>query len=326
MKIPSTSTTPAAAAMEYSPQAAQVPPSGSAAGGYLVLAEVRSFLIGHLDRPLLKRFRQLTGHCLHVLWHDPLEFQDSDRLPVLCPAARAKFRTGRNLPVDCALCQRDLWRPLDTAPDQGRHLQGTCGCTCFWAGVLVDSVRPVTLALRADAPSPRFDQAVHLLRQVLHEAQAALTAELARCVLHQALRQVRLPCVPPHPLPATPAHADNAHDRNVVRRPLGLADVAAALRMNASYLSRLFSTTTGVNFHCYLGDLRLTKAKELLRDPVWRVCEVAAATGYSSLSHFDNVFKTCVGISPSAWRDAALQNHTSGETPPGVPEPKSKGS
>ncbi|MCX6879176.1 MAG: AraC family transcriptional regulator, partial [Verrucomicrobia bacterium] len=136
-------------------------------------------------------------------------------------------------------------------------------------------MRPVTLALRADAPSPRFDQAVHLLRQVLHEAQSALPAELARCVLHQALRQVRLPCVPPHPLPATPAHADNAHDRSIVRtilehlhahyrRPLGLADVAAALRMNASYLSRLFSTTTGVNFHCYLGDLRLTKAKELL--------------------------------------------------------------
>jgi AraC-like DNA-binding protein len=279
-----------------------------------MLAEVRSFLVSHLDRPLLKRFRELTGHRLHVLWHDPLEFHDLDQLPVLCPSARARLHSGRALPADCAVCQRDSWRPLDTAPGQGRLLHGACGATCFWAGLQAGSLRPVTLALRADAPSPRFDHAVQLLQQVLREAETALSAETARHELDQSLRQKQLPGAAPSPLPAAPVHAGNAPGHGVVRAmldhlhahyqyPMGLADVAAALKMNASYLSSLFSTTMGVSFHCYLGELRLLKAKELLRDPAWHVCEVAAATGYSSPNHFNNVFKASVGLSPSTWRE-----------------------
>jgi two-component system response regulator YesN len=106
------------------------------------------------------------------------------------------------------------------------------------------------------------------------------------------------------------------HDHGVVRsmldhihahfqRPLRLADLAAVLNMNASYLSSLFSSTMAVTFHRYLADLRLAKAKELLRDPAWHICEIAAATGHSSPSHFDNAFKARVGCSPSAWRASA---------------------
>jgi AraC-like DNA-binding protein len=85
-------------------------------------------------------------------------------------------------------------------------------------------------------------------------------------------------------------------------RPMALSDVAAALNMNASYLSSLFSRTAGVTFHKYLEGLRLARAKELLRDPRVRVCDVACAVGYVSPNHFRNVFKAHAGKSPSAWR------------------------
>jgi two-component system response regulator YesN len=105
-----------------------------------------------------------------------------------------------------------------------------------------------------------------------------------------------------------------SHARNLVeamrdyvhqhyRRPISLDDVASAMKMNASYLCALFSKTTGVTFHQYLEEFRLAKAKELLRDPMSLVCEVACTVGYTNPNHFRNVFKARTGLAPSVWRD-----------------------
>jgi two-component system response regulator YesN len=111
----------------------------------------------------------------------------------------------------------------------------------------------------------------------------------------------------------TPALRSN-HSQQIVQRmldyihehysrPMQLGDVAAAMNMNAAYVSSLFHTTTGVTFHHYLEELRLARAKDLLRDPVNQVCEVACAVGYTNPNHFRDVFKTRVRIPPSVWRD-----------------------
>jgi AraC-like DNA-binding protein len=284
-------------------------------GAWLVLPEVRSLLTSHLGGPLLKSFQDLTGYQLHVIWHDPLEFHDPDHLPVLCPAARALLRAGNDLTEGCADCQRDSWRPMDTAPGEGRRLRGACGAICFWAGLQAGSWRPVTLALRRNTPSSGFDQAVQVLLKVLHETQTALAADLAHRELEHVLRQQHFPDAARVTTPIASPHAGGTHTHGAVpmmldylhahyQQPLGLADVAAALKMNASYLSTRFSAAMGVGFHEYLSEFRLAKARELLLDPARHICAVAAATGHSSPSHFDNVFKASVGISPSAWRDA----------------------
>jgi two-component system response regulator YesN len=85
-------------------------------------------------------------------------------------------------------------------------------------------------------------------------------------------------------------------------RPVGLGELASAMRMNASYLSALFSQTTGVTFHHFLEEVRLSKAKELLRDPRNRVSEAARAAGYASPDSFRHAFKAHEGLSPEAWR------------------------
>jgi YesN/AraC family two-component response regulator len=85
--------------------------------------------------------------------------------------------------------------------------------------------------------------------------------------------------------------------------PMQLNNLAAALSMNAAYVSSLFSRTMGVTFHHYLEELRLTRAKDLLQNPLKRVCEVADAVGYCNPNCFRNVFKLHEGIPPSAWRE-----------------------
>ena len=93
---------------------------------------------------------------------------------------------------------------------------------------------------------------------------------------------------------------DHVHQHS--HRPTSLGELASAMRMNASYLSAMFSQTTGVTFHQFLAEVRLSKAKELLRDPRNRVGEVARAAGYASPDAFRHAFKAHEGLSPEAWR------------------------
>ena len=86
-------------------------------------------------------------------------------------------------------------------------------------------------------------------------------------------------------------------------RPLQLGEVATALKMNACYLSSLFSQILGITFHQYLNELRMAKAKDLLRDPARHACEVAFAVGYASAGQFWRVFKAHNGLSPCRWRE-----------------------
>ncbi|HVM46995.1 MAG TPA: AraC family transcriptional regulator [Candidatus Acidoferrum sp.] len=88
-------------------------------------------------------------------------------------------------------------------------------------------------------------------------------------------------------------------------RSIQLGDLANSVHLRTSYACYLFSSTVGVTFHHYLEQLRLTKAKNLLRDPVNRVSEVAYAVGYTNPNHFRNVFTARVGIPPSAWRETS---------------------
>ena len=179
---------------------------------------------------------------------------------------------------------------------------------------------------RLESVSPAaFHHAVALARLILHDLESTAQARLARSGLEKAMRRLnhtqtevarlseelhhRLPGLPESTVqPSLQSHARNLVDAmfNYVHqhyfRPIGLADMALAMKMNASYLSALFSQTTGVPFHQFLQEVRLSKAKALLRDPRNRIGEVADATGYASADAFRHAFKAHEGLSPETWR------------------------
>ena len=64
-----------------------------------------------------------------------------------------------------------------------------------------------------------------------------------------------------------------------------------------------------MSFREHLALLRLARAKALLRDTGMSVIEVAGETGWSSLAHFNSVFRRRVGATPSRYRSG-------GESPP----------
>ncbi|MDF2650263.1 MAG: helix-turn-helix protein [Paenibacillus sp.] len=72
-------------------------------------------------------------------------------------------------------------------------------------------------------------------------------------------------------------------------------------------LSKSFKQVTGINFIDYVTDLRLNKAKELLRETDRKMNDIAEAVGYQQ-TYFNRIFKKQVGVTPSQYRDRYLSD------------------
>lgn len=83
---------------------------------------------------------------------------------------------------------------------------------------------------------------------------------------------------------------------------LTLGSVANHVFVSQWHLSKLINRHTGKNFFDILNQLRVNRAKALLRDPSLRVHEVAEMVGYADVAHFSKNFKRLTGKSPVAYR------------------------
>ena len=174
----------------------------------------------------------------------------------------------------------------------------------------------MTLLLQQSPPARpgrrAFRNAVTLLQLLLEGLETGLWAPEPAIQPAGARKELRSRERPPPGILIRQASVP-VHTRQLVQRmlsyvsehysrPMQLGDMAATLGLNAAYLSHVFSTATGVTFHHYLDQFRLTEAQELLRDPLIRVKEVAGAVGYASPIYFCEAFKRQTGVSPSVWR------------------------
>lgn len=83
--------------------------------------------------------------------------------------------------------------------------------------------------------------------------------------------------------------------------PLSLADIAFAVDMNPSYISRKFKQCTGITLTVYIRRLRMEQARELFTSGRLTVKEVAAAIGYADPHLFSKEFKKYTGMTPTEY-------------------------
>jgi AraC family transcriptional regulator len=83
---------------------------------------------------------------------------------------------------------------------------------------------------------------------------------------------------------------------------LSLVDLAAAVGCSPFHLARVFRRVTGTTLHAHRTELRLRTALEQLGEPRSDLLAVALALGYSSHSHFTDVFRAAFGTTPSHLR------------------------
>ena len=89
---------------------------------------------------------------------------------------------------------------------------------------------------------------------------------------------------------------------------LSLSDVANALYISPSYLTRLLKDKTGSGFNKWLHTIRISNAKSLLESTDLRLYEIAEKVGYKSYKAFSEYFNKLVGSSARSYRFAIRQH------------------
>jgi transcriptional regulator GlxA family with amidase domain len=102
---------------------------------------------------------------------------------------------------------------------------------------------------------------------------------------------------------------DDMRVRQVVRlmdehraAPLSVEQLARAVNLSPSQLTRLFREHTGSAPARFARELRLRHAYELIQTSFLSIKEVMAAVGWSDPSHFCRDFKRKYGVSPKGLR------------------------
>jgi AraC-like DNA-binding protein len=84
-----------------------------------------------------------------------------------------------------------------------------------------------------------------------------------------------------------------------------LEEVAAEVSLSPTYFSRIFKEEAGQSFKSFLNNLRITEAKNMLRETDITLIEIASQVGFEDQSYFSRVFRNIVGVSPGRYRRTA---------------------
>lgn len=97
-------------------------------------------------------------------------------------------------------------------------------------------------------------------------------------------------------------------------REISLRELAEKiLFMNQDYLSHLFAEKKGIGFSSYVKQIRMERARELLRQEEYSVTEIAVMTGYNDTSQFIRFFKQETGMTPKKYRTKIKENSSEGQ-------------
>jgi two-component system response regulator YesN len=83
---------------------------------------------------------------------------------------------------------------------------------------------------------------------------------------------------------------------------LTLTQMAEYTGVSISHFSSLFKRYTGESLVSYINEVRVEKAKELLRNSYDKIYLIAEKVGFSSQPYFIRVFRNVTGMSPNEYR------------------------
>jgi two-component system response regulator YesN len=89
---------------------------------------------------------------------------------------------------------------------------------------------------------------------------------------------------------------------NYADKELSIQTIGAHVYISPTYLCAFFKKTTGKTINEFITEVRIEKAKQLLKDSRIKLYEVATSVGFTDVNYFSTLFKRNVGYTPSEFR------------------------
>ena len=165
------------------------------------------------------------------------------------------------------------------------------------------------LRLQVNFHDPATQQLMRLLVADANESYS--TERLYTDYLAHALA-VRMLFLGTQTKPQTNNRGTSALPKHVLRRiiermrsfssDLSLQTLANESGYSRVHFIRMFRAATGYSPHNYLLNLKMERARDLLKNPSTSLIDIALDCGFSSHSHMSRIFHRIVGVTPSAYR------------------------
>ncbi len=94
----------------------------------------------------------------------------------------------------------------------------------------------------------------------------------------------------------------NRYIRNNLNKNITLQELADLIGCNPIYLSNTYSKVFNISPIRHLQIKKIQKAKQLLKETNLSIADISSNLGFYSISHFSDLFKKHIGISPSKFR------------------------
>jgi AraC-like DNA-binding protein len=88
------------------------------------------------------------------------------------------------------------------------------------------------------------------------------------------------------------------------RKQLQVGEIAPAIGLSRTYLSRLFHEAEGITVQQYIQKVRCRHAAQMLQYSDYPIAQIALYNGFSSQSYFGACFQSWYGMTPNAYRKA----------------------
>lgn len=87
---------------------------------------------------------------------------------------------------------------------------------------------------------------------------------------------------------------------------LSIQAIADTVFLTPTYLCYLYKKATGKTINTFITEVKIEKAKQLLKDSTLRLSDIADSLGYASQNYLTRIFTKTVGMTPSKYRNSVL--------------------
>ena len=246
-------------------------------------------------------FYVLKGRCLHQVGEKPQLLQTGDLCLIQPKITHAIDVSDESIIID-VLIRKSTFRHYFYSILQGDNILSS-----FFMSTLSENAGMDYIIFHAPQDVELQDAFFSLCRESLSQTEYfnTLINSIVVWIFVILLRRYKNTCEYPADRPPMADQAErilrylqaNASDTT-------LEQLAATFHYTPESASRWIKQVTGRTYSQLLADIRITNAKQLLRDTSLTVAEVGANVGYESPEHFLRVFKKITGMTPAEYRKA----------------------